>query len=103
MCAPIVFRAALRVGAQEHFAAAESIEVERIGVVAEKLQMLHRVQPVGATGMSGHKNQIAVLRSGCVETEKVVHLRRLVVLVCAEYADVQVVARIPAVASTRFG
>ena len=50
--------------------------------------------PVGAARVAGDEHQLAVLRPGLAPFEVVLELGRLVVLVDAEEADVEVVARV---------
>ena len=57
-------------------------------------QMGHGVQPVGPARMAGDENQLVVAAPALLQLQKVLDLGRLVVLIDAEEADVEVVARI---------
>ena len=62
--------------------------------VAEVLQVGHRVEPVGAAGMAGDEDELAVLRARRAPLEVMLGVGGLAVLVGAEEADVEVVAGI---------
>ncbi len=66
----------------------------RKDLVAEELEVGHRVEPVGPAGMAGDEDQLAVARALGTPLQVVLDLGRLAVLVDAEEADVEVVAGI---------
>ena len=83
-CAPV---------AEQHFEPLEIAEAEWQGLVAHIFQFGDRQQPARPTRMAGDENQFAVARARGRKAEKIFHLRRLTILVGAEQADVEVVAR----------
>ena len=92
--AAVVLQTALRVRVEQHLAAPQQIEIERVRRVAVELQIGHRVEAAGAAGMPGNEHQLPVLRAGSAPLQVIRGLDRLAVLVRAEEADVQVIARI---------
>ncbi len=63
-------------------------------MVALIFQMRHGVQTIGAAGMSGNEDQLAFRRARLAPLQEMLDVHRLVVLVDAEEADIQIVARI---------
>ena len=60
----IVFGTALAVSVEQHFAAAQEIQIERIGRVAEKLEMVDRVHAIGVAGMGRMMRANVIATSG---------------------------------------
>src|SRR6185369_8737462 len=60
---------------------------------AEVFQFGHGQQPAGPSRMTGDENEFAVARARRREAEKILYRRRLAILVGAEQANIQIVAR----------
>ena len=78
---------------EHRVAARQRIENQGIGDVAEQVELRHGVQPARGSGIAGNKDEVAVFDAGGGPLEVVVEMRGLIVLVDAEEADVQIVAR----------
>src|ERR1044071_218242 len=92
--AALVLQRALRVGPQKHLVAPYEVEDERISHVAQKFEIGDGVEAARAPGMAGDEDELPILRAGCAPLEVVGWVHGLAVLVRAEEADVEVVARI---------
>jgi hypothetical protein len=87
-----VFQATVGIGRKKHFAAAEHIELLRRRNIADVFEVRDGVEPAGASGMARDEREFAVARAGSAPLEEVLELHRLIVLIDAKEADIEVVA-----------
>ncbi len=89
----VVLGAALAEGHQQHLAPPQHVELLGQRAIADVLQVMHRVEPVGMGRVAGDQHEIAVRQRRGIPLQ-ILRLDRFAVLVDAEEADVEVVARI---------
>src|SRR5713101_7446562 len=58
------------------------------------MQLIHRVEPIGPSGMAGNEYQVALAGASLAPFQIVLRMNRLVVFVNPEEANVEVVAGI---------
>ena len=88
-----ILLAARAPGFEQYFRPLERVQAEGQTLIAQILQLRHREQAAGATGMTGDKHEFAVLRPRGGELQVGLNLRWLAVLVSAEETDIEIVAR----------
>ncbi len=94
MCLAGIFLVAVAEDLEGDFAAAQEVKGARKLQVAHVFEMGHGVEAIGSPRMTGDEHEVAFLGACLAPFEVIVELGRLVVLVDAEDANVEVVARI---------